>query len=412
MTIMVIYAYFLTFSNYGGRMARSKLFRALTAVLLSLPFILQAQEETKKSPFKPYGLAMYRFRLDYLRQTPETGDPLSSLDFQHRVAYKVGLKATMNEQVSFQFEIGNDWYATEQVSLLGSVGKSNWYKVRNDMSPYFSVAKASWNPGYLNLDVGIIPVALQGSAMMDLLGVSLYWQVVGAPRVYQYAAHIPWGVVTQFGLPGVHMGIPVLKGDFKLGIDLTTSMVEERKIGMSTENNEVKNNNAVMLLAEIPVSSGIIDVSPKFNINLNRNYNSSEKTADHEIAAGIDAKIKAGKMVSFHGGFGFAMFSNVNTYDPTDTTQTEFNHTGTNSWIGTAIKAGPGKVNLDVLLSTDEDKEKANSQILYPFVDLKYGWGVNRHFIIMPRVRVFLTNPEKGASVIQTWPEIMLFGVF
>jgi hypothetical protein len=32
-----------------------------------------------------------------------------------------------------------------------------------------------------------------------------------------------WGIITNFSLPGIRLGIPLLKEDFKLGIEITNS---------------------------------------------------------------------------------------------------------------------------------------------------------------------------------------------
>jgi hypothetical protein len=65
------------------------------------------------------------------------------------------------------------------------------------------------------------------------------------------------------------------------------------------------------------------------------------------------------------------------------------------------------------LLSTDVNNKVDSTQVIYPFVDLKYSWAVNKNFTIMPRTRMFFTIPEvKYDMKLQVRPEIILFGTF
>ena len=57
-----------------------------------------------------------------------------------------------------------------------------------------------------------------------------------------------------------------------------------------------------------------------------------------------------------------------------------------------------------------------DSRVFFPFVDLKYGWEVNKNFTIMPRTRLFFTRMAKNDPAVMTkfaaWPEILIFGTF
>jgi len=48
-------------------------------------------------------------------RTAATGKTEEAQRIRHQIAYHIGAKAKPNDQVTLQFDIGNDWYATEDV---------------------------------------------------------------------------------------------------------------------------------------------------------------------------------------------------------------------------------------------------------------------------------------------------------
>ena len=78
--------------------------------------------------------------------------------------------------------------------------------------------------------------------------------------------------------------------------------------------------------------------------------------------------------------------------------------------LGT-IKLGSGKLDIELRIGSQEDKELDDNLTLYPFVDLKYGWAVNKYFVITPRVRLFVSAAENNTTI-ATRPEIMFTGSF
>ena len=214
--------------------------------------------------------------------------------------------------------------------------------------------------------------------------------------------------------------MPILKDDFKLGINVTSTVLEERTVKAAVDSAFLHNNSTIMLMADVSMSSGALTLKPAFIINLNRFYRDSgnlnplyKKKADNEIGAGLEAGYKASDEICYRLGFGYAHLTNKNSRL---LTTAEFDEQGTNGNIGTTIAMGPGKSYFDFNLSTDEDNKITNSRIYYPFVDLKYGWAVNKNFTIMPRTRLFFTRAAKidptYHTKFYTWPEIMLFGAF
>jgi len=372
---------------------------------------------------------MTRIREIVYSNKRDDGGTESATDFQYKLAYKIGVKVKVNEEVSGQFEIGNDWYACETVDAINSgnlVSLSRASQKRDFVTPYFSLAYMKWNPGCLHMDVGIIPVG--GSSLLDLIGAGMLWgynttgSAIGSASgsAYKMAAHIPWGVITNFSVPGMRIGMPILKDDFKLGIDVTSTILEERAVAAKVDSIALKNNSAIMIMADFPMSAGALTLKPTFIINLNRFYRDSGKAligikdkADNEIGAGLEAGYKINPSACLRAGFGYAQMSNENSKLPTDLAVEE---QGMNGNIGTTIAMGPGKIDFDFNLSTDENKKITDSRVMYPFFDLKYGWAVNKNFIIMPRTRLFFTTPAKNdvtyKSKFYMWPEVMLFGTF
>ncbi|MGA2507967.1 MAG: hypothetical protein ABSF80_10875 [Chitinispirillaceae bacterium] len=368
-----------------------------------------------------YGMGMFRLREVVYSNSRKDGGTESATDYQDKLAYKIGVKVKVNEEVSGQFEIGNDWYATETVDAInyGNLVSSSTTGTHRDYNPYFSLAYMKWNPGCLFMDVGIIP--MPGTSLLDLIGNGMIWGATSG-HAYQMAAHIPWGVITNFSIPGVRLGVPILKDDFKLGINVTSTVLQERKVVPKVDSLFQKNNSCIMLMADVPMSSGALTVKPTFLINLNRFYKDSilidmRNKKDNEIGAGLEMGYKISDDACLRLGFGYAHMANTNTWSAGETV---VNETGMNGDIGTTIAMGPGKLDFDFDLSTDANNNKVigtdSARVLYPFVDVKYGWAVNKNFIIMPRTRLFFTRPAKSDAVYKskfyTWPEIMLFGTF
>ena len=361
------------------------------------------------------GLAMIRLREDIIRNTTVAKVDSSSKNYSNRLAYKIGAKFQANPQVALQFEIGNEWYATELVNGGDAMGDG---ANRHILDPLFLQAWAQWDPGYLHLQVGIDPV--KGSATMDLIGMSLLFNrnYIGGGF---HACQLPWGVTNNFLYPGLRIGAPILKDDIKLGIDIFSGIAEERPVTLGTSATYMDNYSAILNIVDVPFSVGALTLSPQFVMILNRNFRDQgasgviKDKADHEIGFGLDAGYKAGDMVNFRAGFGMAMISNKNTALPTDVL---YDRQGMNIILGSTIKAGPGKLDLDFNIGTNEDKKLTNNGSTYEFIDVKYGWGVAKNFTIMPRTRVYLgqvadpAGTTTKASTLRVWPELLLFGAF
>jgi hypothetical protein len=381
-----------------------------------------------------YGMAMLRFRDEILTNYRAGGLREESANFSYQLAYKLGVKANPNDQVMLQFELGNDWYATDEVEGL----PGNYWTKRDPLTPWFDLAFAQWNPGFMHVQAGIIPVA--GTPLMDLLGVSIFFG-----RDYKKAAHIPWGVVTNFSQTGLRLGAPIVKGPVAFGVDAMAAVIEMRKIGVPVLDTMMTNPLAIEFELEAPLVAGGLTVTPQAFVTPNRSYNMSTKKSDLEFGLGFNSGFKLNSDVTLRAGFGYARNSNRNshvnadgkTYNAiNDTYGDPFNITaktdvinsyldsalydrwGTNLNVGSTVLLGPGKFDFDFNLSSDQDMYNKNIYDWYPFFDFKYGWAVNKNFVIMPRIRLFFTEPKAAIKVITyenmltTRPELIFCGTF
>jgi hypothetical protein len=365
--------------------------------------------------FTFYGMAQLRLREDILSNKAKNGVDSLSATFQYPLGYKVGVKVKPNDQALLQFELGNDWYATDVATGI----PGNYYKNRDPMTPWFSLAFAQWDPGYLHIQAGIIPV--RGSPLMDLLGVSILYN-----KKYEFAAHTPWGVVTNFSQTGLRVGAPILKDDMQLGVDLMGAMVEQRSVaaGANTWN---YNASALEFLGEIPFSFQGLTATPQAFAVVDRSFNKATNQGDMEIGVGADLVYKCCEPASLRAGFGYAQNSNDYSYapgertlknplNPSDTSTTAVmpsERSGINVNVGTTVKLGPGKFDFDFNISTDKDAKDSTVDDVYPFFDLKYGWIVNKNFVIKPRLRFYIVEPkEVYNSKLTTRPELIFEGSF
>ncbi|NLD98935.1 MAG: hypothetical protein GX640_03605 [Fibrobacter sp.] len=370
------------------------MFKTLSTVLLSAVTVFSALPEGMS--FTPYGMAQYRFRYEFTNKN--LSEEASSMgNYYNTIGYKIGLKAVLNEQVSAQFELGNDWGSTEKIDASAY----NYTGIRKALAPFFSLAYVKWDPGYLHIEAGIIPV--KGTSVTDILGVSL------TKGNYQLSSHIPWLANTNNSMQGFRIGAPISKGNFKFGVDLMTSIIKQRTETVKEE--FASNNNSIMIMADFPMSIAGLSLTPQFIAIPFRNYDKIMNVADHEFMGGLEGNYKVNDGVSFKFGFGFAAFAQNVTSDTTSKDSIVRKDIGTNGGIGSTIKLGSGKLDIELRIGSQEDKELDDNLTLYPFVDLKYGWAVNKYFVITPRVRLFVSAAENNTTI-ATRPEIMFTGSF
>ena len=144
---------------------------------------------------------------------------------------------------------------------------------------------------------------------MDLLGVSILFN-----KSYHNAAHVPWGVVTNFSQTGLAPGRAYFKRRFKLGVDLTSATIEYRAIGLGIDT-MLFNSPATEFLLEVPMNVAGFSIKPQSFIIPNRSFNAATKKSDMEFGAGIDLGYKISDQLNLRAGFGYAHNSNNNSFN-------------------------------------------------------------------------------------------------
>ncbi|MCU0609728.1 MAG: hypothetical protein MUF22_08195 [Chitinispirillaceae bacterium] len=364
-----------------------------------------------------YGSAQYRLREDVDMNSRKTDTVDKGAAYSNRLGYKIGAKVKANDQVSLQFELGNDWVSTEEVPGI----PGNYLGKRNPLTPWFSLAYAQWDNGFCHIAAGIIPV--KGSVLLDLLGSSIINN-----KSYKTASWNQWGVITNNSQTGLRIGAPILKKEFKLGIELMSATIEQRPVDPGF-NEMTMNAPAVEFMIDVPMSYGQYVATPQAFFIPNRIYNKAADKGDMEFGLGVDLGYKLSDAMSFRAGVAVAQNSNENSWTPGarglknplvagDTTTvalTRSDRSALDMSVGTTMKLGPGKLDADLALCSEADDVDAAVKAIYPYFDLKYGYPLNKNFIVMPRVRGFFSSPEvvvKYESTMRIRPEIILTGSF
>lgn len=392
--------------------------KAAAIFLISCISFIQAQQSFPS--VTPYGLAQYRLRCD-ITNYQGYGKSGSSTDYSNRIAFYLGATAKLTDQVSMQLQIGNDWVSTEDVNYLaGNPSNTKSAKSYPPFSvPYFSLAYVKYDPGFLHVTAGIIPLLSNGT--LDLIERSL------SAGSYNGAALVSWAVGTNNSIMGAQIGAPVITGNFKMGIDLFSTVIEPRKQAAANEKtntvieNPKRNPSSVMFVGDIPMSVGNVTITPEVTGIVNRLYNTRTEKGDHEIAAGLSAGMKFCKTNSINFSTAYSMLSNGNSKLVAGTTSGTvdsvlYDYYGYIAGVGGTFVAGPGAILVDLKYSLNNDKELKKALAQYLFADLKYAWSINKYVTLTPRVRLFTTiYPESNPglelkNLIR--PELLLTGKF
>lgn len=348
--------------------------------------------------FLPYGSVQFRFRYDYLTESIESVTS-SSGNYSNTIGYKVGLKAAINPQTKFQFEIGNDWGSTEAISI-----DKGHYLGRRSLSPYFSLAYMQWDPGYMHIEFGRVPV--KGTHLTDILGMSIYKE----KKNYKTTSHLPWISTTNGSLDGFRIGAPISKDEFKFGIDLFTSIMTQRNANLDKD--FLQNADGVLIMMELPLSYKRLNLLPQIAAIPYRNYDKVHKEKDHEFMGGVDGSFKINGDVSLRFGYSAAIFKQNVTSDSTSSNDIVKKQVGMNGGIGSTVKLGAGKLDLDFKIASDDNMEIDNDKEFYPYIDARYSIPFNKYFSMMPRIRMFITSTENDVTTIKSRPELIFTGSF
>jgi len=423
---------------------------AQTAAPAPVPEPPKAEPPKPGPEFKFYGAAQYRFRGRLW--TAKDDSSKTSFDYLNLYGWHAGVNVKIDDQLSLQIQIGNDWGANEPVQwssnnttgggydgynsaniTSGALTKNSSRTPFNNL--YVHLANATWNPGYLYLSAGVIGLSTSGA--LDLLERSL------STGSYNEAIYQTWAATANSSVIGVKLGVPLVKEGVKVAAELTTSIIEPRTQSLITSVNtwddgivgDVKSNPTSVLLAlNVPIVAGDFKVTPEFVSVINRNYNSALEKGDHEILGGLALGYKVSPILSVSASGAYGQVSNENSKAGGYRTVTRsanadpgagFQQYDSKGWfagVGGSLKAGPGTFALDVKYqnsvndATDALKDATNIGNLH--IDPRYTIAVHPKFSITPRWRFYLNtyeDKEKSGHIenkIENRPELMLTGTF
>jgi len=344
----------------------------VVAVILE-PVIEEPAPVEAKPAAKPetkvdfYGNASYRFRGRLWSAEAKVGNDTksgSSFDYLNLLGWSAGLKAKVDDQLSLQFQIGNDVNAGESVSWWnnkapqGRGNGSGAYLGAAD-NLYVHLAYAAWNQGCFTLTGGVIPVVSNGT--LDLLERSL------STGSYAEAIFQTWSTQLNNSLIALKLGVPIVKEGVKVGAELTYSILDPRtqKLISGSDAGLVKeepnsNPTSNLFILDVPVAAGDLKVTPQFTYVLNRNFNDSLEQGDDELLVGLSASYKINDAVSVNLNGAYGTVSNENSLvggygsnvrsgsNGALTGPNKYASTGLIGSLGSTIKFGPGAFQVGV----------------------------------------------------------------
>ncbi|MDG5815065.1 hypothetical protein QA601_08250 [Chitinispirillales bacterium ANBcel5] len=382
-------------------------------ILLFLIGFLSAQEERS---FTPYGFAQYRLRTRHRSAATDEARVWTS-DYANTISYYAGFRAVLNQSLGFGMQIGNDWVHTEDVNYLNNNPVIPQRQFPPGSVPVFHLAYATYDPGFFDLTLGIVPLLSYGP--LDLLERSL------STGTYQGTAFFTWPVITNNSMMGLQLGFPLFEDERTLRAELFTTVIDSR-LGEITANEgivdpPVSASSGVMLLLTLPFSTDVFMVTPQVLGVFNRNYNLTRGRGDHEWAGGFRAEYTVRGGVQVWGSFAYGGIANWKSRNPVnmrtviDTVGEVYDHRGLISSLGVGIGIGPGTLVTDVKYSFHTDRQTDEEYYHYVLNDLYYSLEVRSGLSIAPRVRNFMTFNPSGSEIemlLEIRPEIMVTATF
>jgi hypothetical protein len=378
--------------------------------------------------YKPYGAAHYRLREQINIGNGADESSVIAL-YSNWFAWRAGVRVKANDQLSLQFQIGNDWGYSEQV---------NW--INNNNSPadqsshirapfqnlYVHIASFKWDAGPLFLEGGVVNVPA-GNGSLDLLERSIF------NNSYNNAAFFGWGIANA-SLLGIRAGVPIIKdGSVKVRAELLQSVINTRSPSFNFAGDALSNPSSPLFVFNVPVEAGALTVTPELVAVVNRNFNQATESGDHEIIGGLGAgyQVNQNIKVTAHGSYGTVSNKNsrVGTYNTiysnsnvsgsipaNDSSEAPvYTSNGLQVGAGATVKAGPGSIFFDFKYNSAENAEIEGSKVNFIHTLIQYSWKPNPNFAIIPRYRNFYTiNPEGSAieSQINNRFELIFEGSF
>jgi len=386
---------------------KKKSMKTTTAIAAAL--IVSASISAFAAELTPYGSARYVFRPRIHTIADTAANSNTTIDYHNLSAWRLGLRAKVDDQLSLQFQIGNDWGASEGVNWANNNMPGSRLGFNN---LYVHLACFRWNPGYMFVEAGVVPLFSNGT--LDLLERSIN------TGKYGEANYLGWGVEANNSMLGVKLGAPVLKGDIKVNAELFQTIVTTRTQTLHPVNEPKANPTAALFVFNLPVEAGALKVTPELTAVLNRNFNSATEKGDHEIIGGMSANYKVNSAISVNLTGGYGMVNNeksmVGYYGPTESAPAKYNSRGLYLATGSAIKMGPGSVFIDFRYNSEANLEnEENTKNDYFYTDLRYGWKVHDKVTITPRFRNYVRLfPENDVNKwrMENRPELTLEALF
>jgi len=368
-----------------------------------------------------YGAVQYRFR-DRIHSLTDTSDNSGSTnDYMNLFAWRLGVKAKVDGALSLQIQIGNDWNAGEEVTWTANNTKANRAPAGQNFSVH--IASFKWNPGYLFVEGGVISLSSNGT--LDLLERSL------SLGHYGEAGFQGWATETNSSMMGIKLGVPILTEGVKISAELFESVIDQRAQTLAAKDNIAGNPTSPIFVFTLPVEAGALKITPEVTMILNRNWNNNIEKGDNEFLVGgaVGYKVNDGVSVSLAGGFGSVSNENskAGTYSTPGNRTTSisqdaadslpfYNANGLLIGAGTAIKAGPGNLQIDFKYNNTKNTENEDGTSTdYFYTDLRYGIKVHDKVTVTPRYRnYYRTLPKNNvnASRMENRLELILEGAF
>ncbi|MDR2592603.1 MAG: hypothetical protein LBC59_07340 [Chitinispirillales bacterium] len=397
-----------------------------------------------------YGSASYRFRGRLWNATDKDDKSGSSFDYLNLLGWSFGAKVKVDDQISLQFQIGNDLNSGESITWWNNKAPQGRSYLAGADNLYVHLAYGTWNPGPLYLTGGVIPVVSNGT--LDLLERSM------STGKYDESIFQTWSSQLINSLIALKLGVPIVKDGVKVNAELTYSIIDPRvqslvksgDAGLSTPDADPKSNSTGSLfILDIPVVAGDFKVTPEFTYISNRNYNETLEKGDDELIYGFSASYKVNAMISLNANFAAGSVSNENslvgTYgnsrrSDTNTVIADANKYVSNGLlygIGGTVKAGPGTMAIGISagnsyngadkysVTTTDNSDPENPVVTVKnydpktltnrddyIVDVRYTWNIHSKFNIAPRWRFYYSaydeNSGKLKSKIENRPELVM----
>jgi hypothetical protein len=402
-----------------------------------------------------YGTASYRFRGRLWNAVDKDDKSGSSFDYLNLLGWSFGAKVKVDDQLSLQFQIGNDLNSGESVTWWNNKAPQGRSYLAGADNLYVHLAYGTWNPGPIYLTGGVIPVVSNGT--LDLLERSM------STGKYDESIFQTWSSQLINSLIALKLGVPIVKEGVKVNAELTYSVIDPRvqslvrggDAGLFTPDADPKANpTGNLFILDIPVAAGDFKVTPEVTYILNRNYNAALEKGDDELIYGLSASYKINAGVSVNANFAAGSISNENSLVGAYgilSGQTQPTRSGTNATIadsnkyvsngllygiGSNIKAGPGTLaiglsggnsyngadeySVTTTDNSDPDNPVVNTKKYDPktltdrddyIVDVRYTWNIHPKFNIAPRWRFYYStydeNSGKLKSKIENRPELV-----